>query len=106
METIEERAKAIAEKWKSDIIRGGEDLSFTHLEYVAKQAATEQDRIARQDERERCIKAAQEVHCLLCPIHNRCELIENGTIGVDTWNRCRCFDRVNIRKAIEEGGEG
>lgn len=93
-------------------IRG---IARRRKEYLMKYSSVKEDKdllldeidvktIARQEERERCIKAAQEVHCLLCPIHNRCELIENGTIGVDTWNRCRCFDRVNIRKAME-GGE-
>lgn len=90
MATIEERAKAIAEEWKKDIIRGGEDLSFTHLEYVAKQAATEQDRIARAEERERCVKAAQDVYCDITCNH-RCDFTQ------------RCQIMWEIRKAIEGG---
>lgn len=92
METIEERAIEIAEKWKKDIIRGGEDISFTHLEYVAKQAAIEQDRISRQDERERCIKAAQIATCNCCMSHH---------IGCTEQDNCQKLDK--IRKAIEEG---
>lgn len=90
MGTIEERAIEIAEKWKSDIIRGGEDISFTHLEYVAKQAATEQDRIAREEERERCIKAAQKWYCGGCRT-----MQPNGCYY--------CKDMQKIRKAIEKG---
>ena len=95
--TIEERARQIAEKWKSDIIHGGEDLSFTHLEYVAKQAATEQDRIARAEERERCIKIAQDTHCMFCSLFNK-KSKECGLIDYP------CTERDVIRKAIEEGG--
>lgn len=98
METIEERARQIAEKWKSDIIRGGEDLSFTHLEYVAKQAATEQDRIARAEERERCIRLAQEWYCneyCTCATPNSCKAHD-----------CKAMIEGSIRKTMEGGNNG
>lgn len=101
MATIEDLAMVVANR----IYSGWETERIRQLESAAAMAARQQDRIAHKEERERCIKLACEVHCVLCPINKRCELIENGTIGIDTWNRCRCFDRVKIRKAIEEGGQ-
>lgn len=71
-------------------------MSFVHLEYVAKQAATEQDLIARKEERERCIKAAQDWCCrVMC-------------VGRDNEKLCAgvkfCCSYKQIRKAIEKGG--
>lgn len=53
---------------------------------------SEQDRIARAEERERCIKAAISCICEECAIEYR----ENSVLcGL-------CETRVNIRKAMEE----
>ena len=95
MSTIEERAKETANKlWDIDGI-------FTYSEFIntakqiANDSATDQDRIARQEERERCIKAAQNWYCDIMrlgyyPTHKLC----NGC------DRCE-----KLRKAIEKGVE-
>lgn len=60
--------------------------------YAYSKGATEQDRIARAEERERCVIAAQLFFC-----DNFC----------DNYVGCRaCNLQEKIRKAIEEGGEG
>ena len=86
MTTIEERAKIAFPRLEdpADVL--------TRHGYI--EGAIEQDRIARQEERERCIKAAQEAHCKLC--------------GKDADYKCyclNCLQRTEIRKALE-GGEG
>lgn len=59
--------------------------------------ATDQDRIARQEERERCVKAAQDATCRMCKHYNhQCEVCTNFVTP--------CIRVQNIRKAIEEGG--
>lgn len=97
MATIEERAKAIAEEWKKDIIRGCEDLSFTHLELVAKQAATEQDRIARQEERERCIDCMR----VFRNTHNMSRYYIRPKNGLTVFDVDLFIE--DIRKAMEGG---
>ena len=64
----------------------------------------EQDRIARQEERERCIKAAQDYICGACPVHIDCTI--NGDDGEYQNHRgaVKCECREIIRKAME-GGE-
>lgn len=86
--TIEERVRRYYEAWFYSA--GGEVID------TLRELATEQDRIARQEERERCIKAAQEWRCNNeCPWfmkHGSCPLV------------CPCDALVNIRETIEKGG--
>lgn len=88
MATIEERAYQYAVKtdkpysWFCDLEKS----------YIA--GATEQDRIARQEERARCIRLAQDAVCKVCAsCYNITNCKKNG---------CGYFN--SIRKAIEEGG--
>lgn len=101
--TIAERAKAFSEEQNDCDICDGKGRycpcgNFTADYDMYFKIATEQDRIARTEERERCIKAAQEAHCKLY-----CKLCDN-----DADYKCyclNCLQRTEIRKAIEEGGE-
>lgn len=87
MNSIEAKATVIANK----IYSGWDTERIRQIERGAIIAATEQDRIARQEERQRCIEAAQDVYCdITC--NRRC----------DIKNRCQIM--YEIRKAIE-GGE-
>ena len=52
--------------------------------------AIEQDSIARQEERERCINAAIKAHCSFCPNY--------------LFDCSLCNEKEIIRKTIEEGG--
>lgn len=91
METIEERALEITRikycheydcpnyekncKYTKSLCQEAKDV---YADFV--QIATEQDRIARQEERERCIEAAQDVYCDItcntrCDIKNRCQIM-------------------------------
>ena len=82
--TIEERANEFCENM-------GGDLRYKTYYLVI---ATEQDRIARQEERERCIKAALKTTCECCMSHSfGCRANEN------------CQKLVGIRKAMEGGEE-
>lgn len=67
-------------------------LAKCALKEVEKVIA-EQDSIARQEERERCIKAAQEWLCKSC-----CETCYSK------HNITACYKGKAIHKAIEEGG--
>lgn len=67
---------------------------FRDLENAYKSGATEQDRIARQEERERCISAAQHWLCRSC-----CETCYSK------HNISACYKGKAIRKAIEKGGD-
>lgn len=83
METISQKA------WS--IVRAMQDNSEDDIHKALVEIATEQDRIARQEERERCIKAAQDVYCDITCNH-RCDFTQ------------RCQIMWEIRKAME-GGE-
>lgn len=61
-------------------------------EQLAIDALTEQDQIARQEERERCIQMAQLRECKRCKDNDKCWLCDDCTIMQD------------VRKAME-GGE-
>lgn len=72
--------------------------AFVNNEYISiadalRSIATEQDRIARQEERERCIEAAQGWLCKLC--YDACYCDQNAN------ECCQC---EAIRKAMK-GGE-
>ena len=65
--------------------------------------ASDIERIARQEERERCIKAAQDAHCVLCNYND-------GICGVCTsFYECdeRDMIRIEMKKKLlkMEGGE-
>lgn len=63
----------------------------------AIQIATEQDSIARQEERERCIKIAQDKMCSICKTaHNSCGYGVICTYG-------ECDEREKLRKEMEKG---
>lgn len=86
MATIEERAKKCANDWRTDEY-------FASVECHIEKALMEQDRIARDEERERCIKAAQDWLCKSC-----CETCYSK------HNIAACYKGKAIRKAME-GGE-
>lgn len=88
--SIERRVEAYYNMW----LYGGYSI-----EWVLREIATEQDRISRTEERERCIKAAQKWYC-----ENKCSFFHRfkTCIMCDKWN---CNETEDIRKAIEEGGE-
>lgn len=94
--SIEERATQHFRR----IYQGEQDNIYLSLVEIA----TEQDRISRQEERERCIKAVQECYCKSrCSFYKNgeCELAENfDKVGVT------CIFHKRVRKAIEKGGEG
>lgn len=86
MAKIEVLAMVVANK----IYSGWDTEKIRQLESAAAMAARQQDSISRQEERERCIEAAQDAHCRLCT--------RNSYF-------CRfCEDRDKIRKTIKEGG--
>lgn len=88
-QTIEERATLDADKYVGENGNFGAWQSH-RLAYI--RVATEQDRIARAEERERCILMAQKYACRNCLNEGICD----GTR--------MCTIKSNIRKAIEEGG--
>lgn len=102
MATIEERAKAFSEEQNACDICDGKGKycpcgNFTADYDMYFKIATEQDRIARTEERERCIKSAQEWRC-----KNECPwFIQDGKCPMGY----PCGTMANIRKALE-GGEG
>ena len=59
--------------------------------YAYSKGATEQDRIARAEERERCINIAQEMMCKEC---NQCESYR--------MHETYCNTLMEVRKAIEK----
>lgn len=85
MATIEERAHNYAITNESNIQDWDGDYEIMVMSY--KEGASDQDKIARQEERERCINAAQDAICDLC-----CGCPKIG------YN---CAKMNNIRKAIE-----
>lgn len=73
-------------------------VNIGQLDKHATDALTEQDKIARAEERERCIKVAQEIYCRDCGCcYNERMRLEKKQ------NNCSLLDEV--RKAME-GGEG
>lgn len=91
MATIEERAYRYAVKTDKPY------SWFCDLEKSYIVGATEQDRIARQEERERCINIACEVYCRDCG----CCYSEQMRLE-KKQNNCSMLDE--LRKAME-GGE-
>ena len=89
METIEERAKRA--NWGLHVD------SFDAFNEETKNAilrfTTEQDRIARQEERDRCIKIAQEWNCKVA--------CNNGLACKPDYKE-RCVILEGIRKSMEE----
>ena len=72
------------------------------VEDALRNIATEQDRISRQEERDRCIKAMQDYYCKIkCSFYKdcKCEIAEDLVMSTTT-----CLFHSRIRKAIEEGG--
>lgn len=88
--TIEERATRYFRR-----VYKGEQYNIYLL---LVEIATEQDRIARAEERERCIKIAQDTHCMFCSLFNK-KSKECGLIDYP------CTERYVIRKALEGGEE-
>lgn len=81
METIEERAMILAED--SSVLHGTQKAVYK----ACVEIATEQDQIARKEERERCVN----VICNCC--QDRMFCLNNNCMYIN-----------NIRKKIEEGG--
>lgn len=96
--TIEERAekKYKLRPWMSKMMQVS--VKINKLRYI--QIATEQDRIARAEERERCIKAAQDAHCNMCAIYEVCHNLSGGNLDGE------CKAKEIIRKAMEGGNNG
>lgn len=88
MATIEERAAAFTDSKISGKV-GKQCIAIGYIH-----GAQDQDTIARQEERERCIKAAQDVVCRMCESSCREE------------RKYLCSLYSTIRKDIMEGGEG
>lgn len=88
--TIESRATVIANK----IYSGWETERIRQIERGAIIAATEQDKIARQEERERCIRLAQKHIC-----DTFCKALAFVLESNVNCDGCRVKDR--IRKAME-----
>lgn len=84
--SIEERAHNHAEKWRNE--------EYYSVDEAIEAALTEQDRIARAEERERCIRIACDYYCDDC----------DGCI-YKKENKEKCRRLELLRKAIEEGGE-
>lgn len=97
MGTIEERAKNYATKIVGGEVIEGDVWTAAYERYV--QIATEQDRIARQEERERCVKAAIEYTCRIC--HPQCM---PQFMNCD-FNKEKCGRIARLREAME-GGKG
>lgn len=95
MATIEERAKKLIFEIIEDCIDFGarEVLAGRAVEY-ATNTLKKQDRIARQEERDRCIKAACREHCLLCRKRY-------GDFGCTNKNKY-CTEPDKIRKAMRK----
>lgn len=100
MATIEERATKFANVKGLCIDCASVDHHCMECETRGKikgyiKGATDQDRIARKEERERCINAAISCICKECSIG----YCENSVL-------CgQCETRVNVRKAIENENE-
>lgn len=84
METIEE-------KIKQECVVTNSRPSYVLFDDAVR-FATEQDSIARKEERERCVQRAQLCECKRCKDNDKCWLCDDCTIMQD------------VRKAIEEGG--
>ena len=101
METIKERAKAFSEDKNNCDVCDGKSYcpceKFTSNYNMYIQIATEQDKIARQEERERCIRIATFEHCRLCHYYSE---IDNVCVSTHP-----CDDSKLIRKAMEGGEE-
>lgn len=85
---IEKRAERYA-----DISGVRSSRDWRSVKQCCFEIATEQDRIARVEERERCINAIRNVSCALC-------------LNNDDPDRCKATNCLTkyIIKAIEEGG--
>ena len=100
METksIEERAHNFAITNASNIQEWDGDYEIMVMSY--EEGAQDQDRISRQEERERCIKAAGAI---VCKVHS-CGTRVNCT--PETCDRAsNCGWLLELRKAMKEGGE-
>lgn len=96
--SIEERAEKFA---NATIVKSTNFIVWNQVRARYVDIATEQDRIARQEERERCIQAAQDWCCSDCGAQPKCK-IDSDELGHPAFGG-KCMDRVKIRKAIEEG---
>lgn len=83
-------------KWICPHLHDGCSCESCEKDYFAYiEIATEQDRISRADERERCIKIAQDKMCSICrEAHNNC-----GYGVICTY--VKCDKRDNLREAME-----
>lgn len=104
MATIEERANLFACKGCDTRnckrhICGCTRASYRKVDYIT--IATEQDRIARQEERERCIKAAQNWWCKnKCSDYKRC-IHGLGNVRILAEG---CSFEDELKNELEKGG--
>lgn len=97
METTEEKInKMVCDRLQEHQSKMGYNERI-NIEYFATDCAIEQDRIAREEEREMCIKAAIQAHCRLCPVFNK----ESMECNLDY----DCQERDKIRNIIEKGAK-
>lgn len=87
METIEERVNKMCY-----FMNGNLRLRDVNIKEALIEIATEQDRISRADERERCIKIAQDWNCKIA--------CANGLDCKSDYKE-RCVVLEGIRKAME-----
>lgn len=93
MLTIEENVKNIFSDFH-------DKCDITELRNKVISFVIEQDRIARQEERERCVQTTQKLLCENCTLgNNECSICgDYGTPSVTGWV---CKKRLLIREAIE-----
>ena len=92
MATIEERSE-MYQKQKHNVEKT--DYLPRHIGEAYRDGAKDQDRIARAEERERCINIAQEIVCKKC--------FDSSAIGCRCVNDvAKCELLIELRKAIEK----
>lgn len=103
MTTIKERAKKYATRlvggWYESGLKGNM-WDATYKRYI--EIATEQDQVSRKEEREKCVKRAQEWYCNNICDGNCIGVTENGIIYNEKCNPGCCGILNELRKAIEE----
>lgn len=100
METILEKInKMVCTRLQEHQSKMGYNESI-NIEHFATDCAIEQDRIARQEEREKCIRIAQNALCCRCIGKNK---VDKCTISEGCKKRGQLW---YIRQAMEGGNNG
>lgn len=94
-QTIKQRARIHAISKSRSTLNRFRDIEVAYIE-----GAETQDRIARQEERERCINAAKKACCYVCK-----HIEMNSGCFIDPTTK-ECSKIEHIRKAMEGGSNG